>query len=323
MIDTVCYSQSHTLKGGKLSKQWKKTPLHQTFASKFSIRSNVYLHSDSGLRFQYFGKGKANIQVSLPRLLFGKNAKLISNQEELDAAFRHVDDLIEEIALPPFTSEREFSRIDLAWQVKGNIKDFIFAHRALTHPEIHKKPWIWQDETILWAGKEMSICFYDKTMQTEEEPGAFVRIEIRLKNDKLKKEFGKSLKNLNFLKSYQIFRRKLIQFAPNPIPQISKQPTKNEIFILAENYKWMVGPHESAFEFLTKNYSEPRRKQKLKLVKATRLKAHRIDWGKELPLGKPNRLIKQDHADFSIKPFYFRFKRITDSIIKGLEKAAD
>jgi len=98
----------------------------------------------------YSGNHPWKVQVPLPRLLFGTNTKLIRSQKQIDEALTQLRNELNGLGKLQ-SSQLRFIRVDLPWQFRGEIQDFIFGHLTLTHPISRKLPSIIHFETIHWG----------------------------------------------------------------------------------------------------------------------------------------------------------------------------
>ena len=272
---------------------------------------HIFQHQQTDLRAEFVGR-KTYVQVSLPRLLFKHNGRLITKQRQIDQAMKAADLLLTQIADRRVSIPgTKFVRVDLAWQIKGKIQDFIAAHQPITHPEIHGLPSIWQGESILWKGKEMSILFYDKFAEMRkkrnhlskipEKARDIVRIEIRLRGSKLSALLGKgkSVTRLDVTACYSVLRQRICAFCTAPTYRAT---SKLEICKHAIEEGWKIG-NQSAIEVFLTEYSDASRAKMNKRLQKTRLRANKINWMKELPPQMPSSLIVKNGCSFSLPDF--------------------
>jgi len=319
MIDTVEYYRDYI--SGKPSL---KTPSGwvrrntRTKRNKIERSFTSFIHKQTGMFVRFYDR-RMVVRVSLPRLLFTKNVRLISSQIQLEKALGMADTLTDQLATDSIIT-KIFRRVDLVWQVRGNMQDFILAHRLLKHPEIDKLAWVWQDETIMWAGREMSITMYDKFLSARKKSKNVIRVEIRFRGKKLKDELhnGMPVTKLDLLKCYSLFRRKVLCFYPRPFPDKSRLSIE-KILKLAIQEKWKI-QKQPAFEYLIRGLSRKRRREKIKNVTATLLKSYGIDWRREFPLNKLPQIDSQPHFDASLIPFQARFFNLLEKIRKKMIK---
>lgn len=172
MVDTVCFSRTYSINPNYVTAPaspsgWSHSRKGGQAPNGFQYQRHTFVHESSGLRLMLQGSPKVGkrqkftVEVSLSRLLFGDNARLITSQPQLDRALRQAHALVSQVAGQPkikFAGQTapysgiSFKRVDLCWQIKGRMHDFILAHRDMKHPEIHSLPEIYGQETIRWAG---------------------------------------------------------------------------------------------------------------------------------------------------------------------------
>ena len=113
-------------------------------------------------------------EVSLPRVLFGHNGKLLSSQSDIGRALHKVYALLD-LFTGPALSQREFTRVDLVWQFKGNPSDFALAHCDCLHPMIRRPAIDYRNNGLRWEGSHLNILMYDKLLQQKKMAGDVVR----------------------------------------------------------------------------------------------------------------------------------------------------
>ena len=142
MVDTVRYEQEWKMRDTPRFGRLLLDP-------KSALRAGA-----NGTHFTWF-------EVSLPRLLFGDNYRLIDSQAQIDEAFHRADKIISQWAKPT-KKTRRFTRVDLVWHFKANPpQEFLFAHQACNHPEVKKSVRVTRNNytvnTVEWAGHAMRI----------------------------------------------------------------------------------------------------------------------------------------------------------------------
>ena len=174
------------------------------------------------------------IQVSLPRLVFDENIQLLKSQEDIDHGIQKMRILMREVmeidCIPRWT------RIDMVWNFKGNINDYIACFQNSKHPRVRSAVRVYQGESISWKGKQVEIQIYDKLKEkgaTEiaKDGETIVRAEIRQKvsPDKLHSKGQEQPFSLicepclggykpNFAKAYTFYRNSMVQLSPKSIP---------------------------------------------------------------------------------------------------------
>jgi hypothetical protein len=284
MIDTVRYYIPFRFRQSLTTPHsWKRRQFNEG-----TMQRETYTHTASQLVAGSTGS-TSYIEVSLPRLLYPNNARLIASQGDLDRAVTKADNLLAQIATDIDPTQRKFTRVDLVAHVWGRIGDFIEAHEGVKHPEVHKWPSIYPGETILWRGSKMSITIYDKYKEMTGSKGKVVRVEIRLRDKKLQKELagGSAVKQLNYSKCYRAFRRKILQLAPAPVYRLKSWQT--DVLYLAMVNKWRCNG-KPAWKVLLKRYSPKQANTRMRELAAWKLAAYQINWSKLLPLKHPPRI---------------------------------
>lgn len=159
------------------------------------------------------------VECSLPRLLFGHNRKLLSTQDELDAALTKLREIVSRYAeVPPF-AEWQPKRLDLCWNFDLPARPLIFAHATLRMPGIRSEATLFgAGAGVSWRGAKSGfvVTLYDKARELGAE-GSAIRVEISLRGTRAVGRFptGESLK---FLRLWGAFHRVLasIPAIPNP-----------------------------------------------------------------------------------------------------------
>lgn len=288
MVDTVCYRQFATplpFNNKTSGTDWKPSNQSGKTESGHKYQNETLKHVPTGLTIRFrAGRTEAEIQASLPKVLLGQNARLILSQKQLEAALTEVDRLVQQVATVS-TPAKRFYRVDLVWQFKGKIHDFILAHQVIRHPEIDKLPINYHWQTILWKGDGMSISMYDKVLEQTGKPGNIVRVEMRFTKRKLKAELGnaKTPTILNFPRCYQVYRDKLVKFCPVTVHHLSKA---SDLLYFATKEKWEISGM-LASDYLALNMSPKSATRMREQIQHLKLKRSKMDWKQTLPPGKP------------------------------------
>jgi len=286
MIDTVGFVRRATFK--QIAKGWKQTSSKFRFPNGFLKTTRKLSHQQTGLKIIFDpSRNEALVEVSLPRMIFPSNARLIRSQRKLDLAMERVDLLVQEVATPLVNiPSKRFVRVDLVWQVLGKIDDFIFAHRHLPHPAKSRGrnlPVIYGQETILWPGNEISLSIYDKEkeMKIAKGSGKIVRIELRLLGKKVSELLGrrKTVTKLKLDRAYETFRDVLLKFHPKAVPKLSNTV---DIYKAAVRESWKINGFP-AFDLLISSLSDKRRREAIKRVQNVQLREKQINWKHLLP----------------------------------------
>ena len=252
MLDTV---------RGKLTRQWKEN-IHEQIPSGWKIKKGTMegkdgttleimtcVHEESGM----YVKGDYELshicQVSLPRLYFGDNTELIKNQDDLDIALDKMRLTLSEVI--DGYAWLQWTRLDLVWNHKGRIDEFITALSCSRHPKVRSAVRIYKGESITWAGKKVIIQVYDKLKEKgsiatlPKDGDTIVRSEVRNyvgrsntkdeKQDLVARLCTPVMGGMKpvFEKCYQYYREMMIQLSPKSVPEMK---SKSNIDFLAYLY---------------------------------------------------------------------------------------
>lgn len=297
MIDTVRYE-----------REYNCLHLHHKYGM-------LTIDEASGLRCSFQGTKITAVEVSLPRLLFGTNGKLIDSQKQIDDALKKADDLIAHIATPA-RPIRNFTRVDLVWHFRSIPPlRFFLAHQHCNFPEIKRKVTEFKINVsrnrfrttgIEWQGDKLRVKMYDKTQFKDENgntfkfPSYIVRVEITLRGQKLRDKLshGAGVTNLNLESCYRCYRAMLLKFHPEAVADLS---SKEEILFLALRKGIPV------FDLLSGTMSDKTLSRLRKKMSKRLLESYQIDWNKLLPAGRLPQ--KYDAGKIAGPKVKFRFKK--------------
>ena len=140
------------------------------------------------------------VEVSLPRILFGHNGRLIKNAKEFENAFACLEFVLNSLLtpLPPNTRlipdgekrtpDCHYTRVDLPWQFPAEVRVRMALENA-RHEKIHSYPSSFKGgQTIHLKGAFLEICAYDKIREMKlikEYSHEIDRVEFRAKNKAL------------------------------------------------------------------------------------------------------------------------------------------
>jgi len=274
MIDTVKFRTVGCELVSNNRPEWEKTVKYK----QHGLSITFLKHLRTGLRVVARGDEVDSVEVSLPRLVSGNNGQLITSQVVLDEALARTDNVISEVATVPVG--REFSRIDLCWQFRGDQRDWLQAHRYLKYPDTHNLAVPYRTG-LAWYGKEFEARLYDKEAEVNKGSGA-MRLEFALSRHKLSKEFNGTFEpvtQLNFAESYAVYRRLALGFQPHRVPVISSEA---EFLALGEQQGWNFEGTRVAELFLGLRCGKTARHLRHQLT-AAQLQYHKIDWHVLLP----------------------------------------
>lgn len=239
---------------------------------------------DTGVRVSGTRLSALRIEASLPRLLFGHNGRLIHTQDQLDEALDKLNDLASEVCFPADDQVQDHvSRADLVWQLRGNIAEFLAAHKNCRHKSIRKLMGHYQGQGFYFQGQQLRVRFYDKRLKQHGQPGGVVRVEVQLFGNRLREAFSgfewRKLTSLSFWRCYEVYREIMCGFCPNPLPRVS---TMAEILALADREGW-TSSGIPLFDIVTAQQSKRNVSRLRKQMALLRPAIHEINWETLLP----------------------------------------
>ncbi len=230
--------------------------------------------------------------VSLPRALFGCNSRVIASQNAINRAVSRVSDILDEITHPP-ASQPVYTRLDLVWQVKGDIRQFILAYKHALTPFVHTGAAVYTDSSLRWEGTGFLLQMYDKILQVAKSPGKIVRIEAQLRGKRLVSLMGKRIKHLDFKDLYAKYREILLSLNQTPVPKLH---TLSHILAFCERN----GIDAVSFWSIGKNPAVVRRKKKE--IAAIQIEYLRLDMAALFPVFVPPKPIQLFHPKVRKNP---------------------
>ena len=193
-------------------------------------------------------------QVSLPRLYHGDNTELLRDEDELNVALDKMKLTLLQVV--QFSRLPEWTRLDLVWNHKGRIDDFITALSCSKHPKVRSAVRVYKGESITWGGKKITIQVYDKLKEKGSifpkptDGSTIVRSEVR--NYVSRSAAGDDRKDLIMMlctpelggmrpvfdKCYKYYREIMVQLSPKEIPEIAtRSPIDFIAYLHANNLK--------------------------------------------------------------------------------------
>jgi hypothetical protein len=293
MIDTVRYFQSRAYSHPLPLKQ--AIVAGGAFLAGFQVKcvgwdTYAIIHEQSKLRAVFCANTLRIVEVSLPRLLFGHNGKLLSWQSDINAALLKADSLLDRFSLA-LHSGRVFKRVDLVWQFQGNSVDFVAAHSHCRHPMMHDTPIEYGDTGLEWRGSKLKIKMYDKLLEQTKRPGNVIRLEVELRGKRMKSLLanGAQVTSLNFGTCYLTYRSIVQKFSTKLVPKITD--TIDLLAFVQQKYSMNLWPHWK------RHYKNPQsRNRARKEFLARKLHYFQIDWAKLLPPNRPFWRVNTDPA---------------------------
>lgn len=280
MIDTVRYTQQRKF---VVPLTWKTINLDKG-------NSDLRVRTTDGINVE--------VEVSLPKLLFGTNEKLIRTQKQIEKALAKADKIVDQIA-EPTTTPKAFSRVDLVWHFRSRPPEYFFlAHEWCNHPEARTKVFRYRKSHsitgVVWQGgkkPDMQITMYQKSPIT-------VRVEIQLKWHRLRKKLANSgqVERLDLKRCYENYRAVLLKFHPAKIPVVKG---KNRAICYAQKRGVPL------FDLITPTMANEDVATLRKKLENFLLREYKIDWNKLLPKTFPPPKIE---AGIKIIPTKFKFR---------------
>lgn len=157
----------------------------------------IVVHRKTGLRIDGPKDfGPIHIEVSLPRLLWLKNGRLIKNQMQLDDALNRAETLMQRVAPDARIRLQKICNIELPLHFLGVPPEWVSFYSTVRHPNIEAGPSTyengkgvdedddeneeenhptsqsaghcyirWSAESVTWSGKRLKIKLYDKVSE--------------------------------------------------------------------------------------------------------------------------------------------------------------
>jgi hypothetical protein len=284
MIDTVRYYQPRTY---SYPLSLKSTVVAgSVFVAGFRVECvgwDTYLitHTQSKMRAKFCANALRFVEVSLSRVLFGHNGRLISCQREIGDSFEKIDGLLNMFSRI-VSNRRTFRRVDLVWQFKADPAAFANAHMDCRHPMIHQPAINYKNNGLLWKGSRLKISMYDKLLRHTKKIGQVVRVEAQLRGKVLSRHLGNGseVTALTFNQCYQNYRDIIQGFRPKPVPKVT-----NVIDLIAFA---VAGYNINLWSYWSRRYKKCQsRNRARKQLLARKLTYFAVDWEKLLPATRP------------------------------------
>src|SRR5664280_1580180 len=180
-----------------------------------------------GVRFYHDGLGTCKAEVELPKLLWGHNGHLVSNQAELDASvarFRAV--LSQQVKFAAW----QLVLVDLVWQFQTRTAEVILAHQWQRFPGVRSLPSLFcGGKEISWRGSRLGLKFYRKAE-------GVLRVELRLAGKQLRQRIDADAP-LNFAELYRVFRAEVLKLSSIQLPEARKHSTAEIIATLPTEFQ--------------------------------------------------------------------------------------
>jgi hypothetical protein len=192
-----------------------------------SVPAHRRLTLADGVRFWHDGLGDCRAEAELPKLRWGHNGHLVSNQAEIDASAARLREILLQVV--KFESWR-LVVVDLVWQFKTRTADVILAHQWVRFPGVKNWPTLHRgDKEISWRGTRLGLKFYRKAE-------GVLRVELRLAGAQLRKRIDADAP-LNFAGLYQVFRAEVLKLSSIQLPAARKHSTAEIIATLPAEFQ--------------------------------------------------------------------------------------
>ena len=156
--------------------------------------------------------GPLDIEVSMPRLFWVDNGRLIRGQEQIDDASELITQLLKMVSPSSVFSIVKIKHIELPWHFSGSPVEWVPYYSGMKYPRIEAFPVAWRDEfltdefsinpvvgsnlrldpaavgfsptAVSWLGDMLKISLYDKTAERRlsAELSPVMRLEFTLRD---------------------------------------------------------------------------------------------------------------------------------------------
>lgn len=251
MIDTIRFRTNLQPKPDlKKTGEWTETPSTSGGNTK-GVSFRRLVHTNSKLRLLFDDRTGWSVEVSLPRVLFGDNERILKSQRDIDEALQKLDSLIRS-ATTFYAGCEEFRRVDLCWSIPGNgIRAWIEVLWMLSPREFGGKVIIYRGESITWESKRdgrhkkpaLRLLMYDKKFEkTGRYRDGAIRVELQLQGNAAAAfvaqggKGGKKTSPLDFKRCYTHLREVLLRFEDCDMNEVETKAYKGKAKDWMEDY---------------------------------------------------------------------------------------
>lgn len=174
----------------------------------------------TGLRIFGSHRGVENVEVSLPRLMYGGNGILL-RESDCRPAYDQV--LSQIMAISPQTALVKVLRLDLVWQFQlDSLLEWIACFRDIKHPKIRTHSREFFGTGLEWHGDKLHVRGYDKWAEVHggSNRGNVLRLECQLRG-KMVPNVWNAKTGFDFQACYGFYRRLILGFTPRSIARPS------------------------------------------------------------------------------------------------------
>lgn len=266
MIDTVRFMLDNPLRVVKTPKKWKKQAGVSLPDEGNPVNWFVFQQDKSDLRIGGQEGYASWLEVSLPKLLYGSNGKLLRASEVATAYDCLLDTAGSIVENPSFS---KMTRVDLAHHFQGYAWEMIPSLRGLTHRRVRRKGVEFFGSSLEWPGKDIRIRLYDKRLEVEKQHGNLMRLEFQVRGkalDGCRDGIWTPDKGFDVQGCYRAYKGLCGGFDYRPVPRLSS--VVDLLVCLREN-KVLVGGMDPVELFLNSKSQRTRYRYEsdMKLVK--------------------------------------------------------
>lgn len=276
---------------------WTETQSRKVISNDLaSVESDVVLaqHEDSGARIGGSLGGSTWLEVSLPRLVYGSNDRVL-RFEDITPAIEAARELASQVHRR--ADVICVTRLDIAGHHPAKAGDAIAAHRTTRHPRIRAQACEWFGESIHWIGRELHGRLYDKEKECGRPSGDYFRMEWQMRGSALKsaitgnKKRRVELQDVTPSRVYSTYRTLCLGLAP----QVLQRPRSiYELIAVGEELGWRDKAGRSILEIYESARSARTARRIRNYVAAARPDSWGIDWSAWLPLDRDRATILWD-----------------------------
>lgn len=242
-----------------------------------------------GMRIEGTREGPEWLEVSLPRLVYGSNGHLLTNDEEITRALGRLVYHLHQVARDARLIQ--LRRLDLCWQFEIDCGAYLRAASGLSWGLCRQTPMVYPGESVTWRGTGSSLCLYDKGLEAEREAGGPLRAEVRFKTkaDCAVRGF-RWAEDLAFSRCYAAYRAELLKV---PTVRLVDQhtlrgsPTLPGYLAVLEQAGARLGDELAADWYLARVPDRTRRRLRAEMARQRGLGWVEVDWASRLPENGP------------------------------------
>lgn len=188
-------------------------------------------HVPSGFRLHGTDEGPMHLECSVPRLLHQSNSVCLRDQFMLSDGLNAVRAMAAEAGVREVWDDAP-SRVDLVWQVRGDLRTWSNSLRCARHPRIKRGPVVYPNGGLQWKGSDRVVRVYDKLRELKDVRGLdamaldecgevvsdvdVIRTEVQLRGEAVKRLHGGVLRN--FDACWSLYRGEVLDLTAAVVP---------------------------------------------------------------------------------------------------------